>query len=116
MNPGNEIASEAISKMAYVASHLARGITHQQRVMRLYRNSLKHLLSWCIDRELWREEALMLRDRFDKYKYETNQKKIQMILADAETEFENKKHPFPYVGKRFNAKASFLLGLPLRYT
>ena len=58
----------------------------------------------------------MLRDRFDKYKYETNQKKIQMILADAETEFENKKHPFPYVGKRFNAKASFLLGLPLRYT
>ncbi|KAM7438300.1 ndufb9 [Porites harrisoni] len=83
--------------MAYIASHLKKGITHQQRVMRLYRNSLKHLLSWCIDRESWREEALILRDRFDKYKNETNQKMIDKVLQDAEIEFENKRHPFPYI-------------------
>ena len=85
--------------MAYIASHLKKGITHQQRVMRLYRNSLKHLLSWCIDRESWREEALILRDRFDKYKNETNQKMIDKVLQNAEIEFENKRHPFPYIGK-----------------
>lgn len=93
----------AISKMAYIASHLKKGITHQQRVMRLYRNSLKHLLSWCIDRELWRDEALNLRDRFDKHKNETNQQRIQKILEAAEVEFESKKHPYPYIRKSFEA-------------
>ena len=88
-----------ISKMAYVASHLAKGITHQQRVMRLYRNSLKHLLSWCIDRQLWRREALKLRDRFDDNKYERDQKKVHAILKAAEAEFEKMKHPFPYIRK-----------------
>ena len=88
-----------ISKMAYVASHLAKGITHQQRVMRLYRNSLKHLLSWCIDRQLWRREAMKLRDRFDENKYERDQKKVHSILEAAEAEFEKMKHPFPYIRK-----------------
>ena len=88
-----------ISKMAYVASHLAKGITHQQRVMRLYRNSLKHLLSWCIDRQLWRREAMKLRDRFDDNKYERDQRKVHSILLAAEAEFEKMKHPFPYIRK-----------------
>ena len=88
-----------ISKMAYVASHLAKGITHQQRVMRLYRNSLKHLLSWCIDRQLWRREAMKLRDRFDDNKYERDQRRVHSILQAAEAEFEKMKHPFPYTRK-----------------
>ena len=94
--------------MAYIASHLKKGITHQQRVMRLYRNSLKHLLSWCIDRESWREEALILRDRFDKYKNATNQKMIDKVLQDAEIEFENKRHPFPYIGKCCTLVSSYI--------
>ena len=95
--------------MAFIASHLAKGITHQQRVMRLYRNSLKHLLSWCIDREVWREEAVILRERFDKYKNETNQRRTDKIIQDAEIEFESKKHPFPYTGKYFKACFFFLV-------
>ncbi|KAJ7374792.1 ndufb9, NADH-ubiquinone oxidoreductase [Desmophyllum pertusum] len=82
--------------MAYIASHLTKGITHQQRVTRLYRNSLKHLLSWCIDRQLWRREAVILRERFDENKYERDQRKIFKILEGAEREFEKMKHPFPY--------------------
>lgn len=100
--------------MAYVASHLKKGITHQQRVMRLYRNSLKHLLSWCIDREIWREEALILRERFDNHKNENNQRRIQKILEAAEVEFESKKHPYPYIGKSievFNANSVRLMRL-----
>ena len=108
VNPGNEKALFPISNMAYIASHLKKGITHQQRVMRLYRNSLKHLLSWCIDRESWREEALILRDRFDKYKNETNPKMIDKVLQDAEIEFENKRHPFPYIGKCCTLFSSYI--------
>lgn len=114
VNLGNEKEHCQTSKMAYVASHLKKGITHQQRVMRLYRNSLKHLLSWCIDREIWREEVLILRDRFDTHKNEANQRKIQKILEAAEVEFESKKHPFPYVGKSievFNANSGRLMRL-----
>lgn len=98
----------SISKMAYVASHLAKGITHQQRVMRLYRNSLKHLLSWCIDRQLWRREALILRDRFDENKYEKDRRKVNNILEAAEAEFERMKHPFPYVSKCILVFYSFI--------
>jgi len=65
--------------------------------MRLYRNSLKHLLSWCIDRQLWRREAMKLRDRFDDNKYERDQRKVHSILEAAEAEFEKMKHPFPYI-------------------
>lgn len=105
-NVGNVVSS--ISKMAYVASHLAKGITHQQRVMRLYRNSLKHLLSWCIDRQLWRREALILRDRFDENKYEKDRRKVNKILEAAEAEFERMKHPFPYVSKCILVFYSFI--------
>ena len=46
---------------------------------------------------------MILRERFDKYKNETNQKRIDKILQDAEIEFESKKHPFPYTGKYIKA-------------
>lgn len=80
-------------------SHLMRGITHQQRVTRLYRNSLKHLLSWCIGREGWRKEALELRARFDAHKDETDRRAINAIVDEAEAEFERRKHPYPYISK-----------------
>lgn len=84
--------------MAHVStSHLARGITHQQRVTRLYRNSLKHLLSWCIGREGWRNEALALRARFEANKNETDRKQITAIMEEAEKEFDRRKHPYPYL-------------------
>lgn len=85
--------------MAYVPSHLVKGITHQQRVMRLYRNSLRHLLDWVIDRQTWRQEAVKLRERFDAHKHEKDRRVIHKILEAAEREFEKHKHPFPYVRK-----------------
>jgi hypothetical protein len=42
---------------------MASGLTHSQRVLRLYRQSLQHSLSWAIDRTLWRQKALELRVR-----------------------------------------------------
>ena len=96
---GTRETCPTISKMAYVPSHLAKGITHQQRVMRLYRNSLRHLLDWVIDRQSWRQEAVKLRERFDAHKHEKDRRKIHKIMEAAEREFEKYKHPFPYVRK-----------------
>lgn len=69
---------------------------HALRVTSLYRKSLKHSLSWAIDRDIWRQEALLLRARFDEAKNETNILKARQLLEEGEAEFERKKHPDPY--------------------
>ncbi|OXB82943.1 UNVERIFIED_CONTAM: hypothetical protein H355_009853 [Colinus virginianus] len=47
---------------------MAAYLTHQQKVLRLYKKSLRHLESWCIHRDRYRYFAVLLRDRFDKNK------------------------------------------------
>jgi len=44
-------------------------VSHKQRVMRLYRQGLKALQSWVIDREVWNDKAIELRARFDSLAY-----------------------------------------------
>lgn len=39
-------------------------LTHQQQVCRLYKHSLKCLMSWSTDRDIFMEEATKLRKRF----------------------------------------------------
>lgn len=77
-----------------MASQLA--LTHAQRVTRLYRRSLKHLLSWTIDRQVWREQAVELRARFDANKY-ADVRRANGLLEEGEQEFEASKHPDPYI-------------------
>jgi len=43
-------------------------LNHNQRVTRLYRNSLRTLNSWVIDRAIFCREARKIRAKFDKYK------------------------------------------------
>ncbi|CAM9777250.1 unnamed protein product [Choristocarpus tenellus] len=43
-----------------------QAITHKQEVCRLYRNALKLLDSWAIDRDVFIEEATIVRARFDE--------------------------------------------------
>ncbi|KAK1943632.1 NADH dehydrogenase [ubiquinone] 1 beta subcomplex subunit 9 [Phytophthora citrophthora] len=40
-------------------------LSHKQKVQRLYKQSLKTLDSWVIDRRLWNEEATKIRAEFD---------------------------------------------------
>ena len=79
----------------------ARQLTHQQRVTRLYRNSLKHLLSWAMNREAWREEAVLLRQKFDENKSLKDKHQIQRILLDGEAQFQKWRHPAPYIRNNF---------------
>ena len=78
---------------------LARQLTHHQRVTRLYRNSLKHLLSWTMNRDAWREQAVLLREKFDENKSLTDRHKIENVLKYGEAEFEKWRHPAPYIRK-----------------
>ena len=80
----------------------AQSLTHAQRVTRLYRNSLKHMLSWTIDRQTWRRQALELRARFDEHKNELDQGKALQLLEEGEEEFNFLKHPDPYISKFIN--------------
>lgn len=76
---------------------MAANLTHAQQVTRLYRKSLKHLLSWAVYRHEWRQEALKLRARFDANKDLKDVKKATQLLQDGEREFELYKHPDPYI-------------------
>ncbi len=72
-------------------------LTHAQKVTRLYRRSLKHMLSWTINRASWREEALQLRARFDANKEINDVKKATQVLEAGEEEFQQNIHPDPYI-------------------
>merc|ERR1739848_8118 len=73
-------------------------LTHQQKVTRLYRKALKHSLSWTIDRQVWRQEALELRERFDANKdLPAGGRQAKEILWAGECEFHEMKHPLPYI-------------------
>ena len=76
---------------------MASSLTHAQKVTRLYRKSLKHLLSWTIDRRAWRNQALKLRDRFDAHKDLKDMKLASSLLQEGEKEFQQYIHPDPYI-------------------
>ena len=85
-----------------VMSWAPQQLNHAQRVTRLYRRSLKHLLSWAIDRPLWREKALDLRDRFDANIGIKDPRVALKVLEEGEAEFEENRHPQPYIRKFFD--------------
>uniref|UniRef100_A0A665UKA2 NADH dehydrogenase [ubiquinone] 1 beta subcomplex subunit 9 n=1 Tax=Echeneis naucrates TaxID=173247 RepID=A0A665UKA2_ECHNA len=68
-------------------------LTHQQKVLRLYKKSLRHLESWCIFRDKYRFYACMLRARFDENKNEKDMVKATMMLKAGEEEFWTNQHP-----------------------
>ena len=74
-------------------------LTHKQEVTRLYRHALKHMLSWTVRRDLWRQEALELRERFDANKDVKDLKKARQLLEEGVKEFFYRQHPAPYVCK-----------------
>ncbi|XP_034980847.1 NADH dehydrogenase [ubiquinone] 1 beta subcomplex subunit 9 isoform X1 [Zootoca vivipara] len=76
---------------------MAAFLTHQQKVLRLYKRALRHLESWCIFRDRYRFFACLLRARFDEHKDEKDMVKATKLLMAAEEEFWENKHPEPYL-------------------
>ncbi len=61
----------------------------------MYRKSLKLLSSWVIDREIFLDEADILRARFDDGKTASEAKTIR-LLKEARAEIQKNTHPDPY--------------------
>ncbi|NWX87303.1 NDUB9 dehydrogenase, partial [Nothoprocta pentlandii] len=76
---------------------MAAYLTHQQKVLRLYKKSLRHLESWCIHRDKYRYFAVLLRAQFDQHKHEKDMVKATELLKAGEQEFWERQHPQPYI-------------------
>lgn len=74
----------------------ARALTHAQKVTRLYRKTLKNMLSWTVYREVWRQEACELRAIFDRNKYVDMAEAVK-LLDEGEKMYIRHKHPDPYI-------------------
>ncbi|XP_077982700.1 NADH dehydrogenase [ubiquinone] 1 beta subcomplex subunit 9-like [Glandiceps talaboti] len=72
-------------------------LTHAQKVLRLYKKSLRHLESFCPSRHRFRYQATLLRARFDEKKDEKDMVKAARILKDGQEEFWRNQHPQPYI-------------------
>ncbi|XP_033980068.1 LOW QUALITY PROTEIN: NADH dehydrogenase [ubiquinone] 1 beta subcomplex subunit 9 [Trematomus bernacchii] len=72
-------------------------LTHPQKVLRLYKKSLRHLESWSDNRHDYRFHACVLRGRFDDNIAEKDMVKATMLLKTGEEEFWTKQHPCPYI-------------------
>ena len=78
---------------------LAISLTHRQRVVRLYRRSLRLAESWTADRELYLQESARLRRRFDdNAKLDASTGSAARLLREGEEEAESFTHPDPYTG------------------
>ncbi|KAM5157336.1 NADH dehydrogenase [ubiquinone] 1 beta subcomplex subunit 9 [Mantella aurantiaca] len=72
-------------------------LTHQQKVLRLYKKALRNMESWIVFRDEFRYEACLLRARFEENKSEKDMVKATLLLKAGEEEFYRRQHPQPYI-------------------
>jgi NADH dehydrogenase (ubiquinone) 1 beta subcomplex subunit 9 len=71
-------------------------VVHRLKVQSLYKRSLKLSLDWYIQRDLWRQQALHIRARFEENKNVTSPKELADLVKQTEKELEEWAHPDPY--------------------
>ncbi|XP_028040495.1 NADH dehydrogenase [ubiquinone] 1 beta subcomplex subunit 9 [Bombyx mandarina] len=69
--------------------------THAQKVCSLYKRALRNLEAYYDRRHVYRYQAVLLRERFDKHAKETNMIKANELLKEGEEELFLKQHPIP---------------------
>jgi len=89
-------------------------ITHQQRVTRLYRHSLKVLQSWAIDRSIINDEATKIRARFDAGK-DAGDGAARRLLREGEEELKQWAHPDMYTIPWMAGGSKFMRNPPPPY-
>mmetsp|Transcript_17261 Transcript_17261/g.35764 ORF Transcript_17261/g.35764 Transcript_17261/m.35764 type:complete len:163 (-) Transcript_17261:97-585(-) len=70
-------------------------IPHNQEVARLYRHSLRLMLSWAIDRDVFNDEADKIRARFDANRG-ASPAAAARLLQEGKDELYEFSHPDPY--------------------
>lgn len=69
---------------------------HVARVRSLYRQALKTSFNWCMTLEVWRPQALKIRDRFEANRNVASMREAERLCEEAERELETMRHPDPY--------------------
>ena len=87
-------------------------LTQNQEVARLYRKSLKCLLSWVIDRDFFNEKAEELRARFDAERG-CSPAKASRLLKEGRKELFEWSHPDPYCVPWMPGGSLFMRNPPL---
>lgn len=87
-------------------------LTNNQQAARLYRHSLKTLCAWAIDRDIFCDEAEILRARFDANRGLPPAQAIAMI-EKGEDELFKYTHPDPYVRPYMPGGSGFMRSSPL---
>ena len=85
---------------------------HTHQVATLYRHSLRTLLSWAIDRDLFNEEATLLRGRFDANRG-VSPAAAARLLDEGQDELFSFIHPDPYKIPYMPGGSSFMRNPPL---
>jgi NADH dehydrogenase (ubiquinone) 1 beta subcomplex subunit 9 len=86
--------------------------TSSKQVARLYRHSLKLLLSWAIDRDIFNDEATKIRARFDANRG-VSKSTASRLLMEGEDEAFLFTHPDPYVVPYMPGGTLFMRNPPL---
>eukprot|EP00308_Calcidiscus_leptoporus_P003736 CAMPEP_0119351558 /NCGR_PEP_ID=MMETSP1334-20130426/855_1 /TAXON_ID=127549 /ORGANISM="Calcidiscus leptoporus, Strain RCC1130" /LENGTH=108 /DNA_ID=CAMNT_0007364391 /DNA_START=55 /DNA_END=381 /DNA_ORIENTATION=+ len=69
---------------------------HTLRVQRLYRQSLKCLLNWCVHRDLFIAESVNMRADFEAHRGQKDLRAIEKLVSAGETKLEEFAHPDTY--------------------
>mmetsp|Transcript_3362 Transcript_3362/g.5236 ORF Transcript_3362/g.5236 Transcript_3362/m.5236 type:complete len:159 (+) Transcript_3362:78-554(+) len=84
-------------------------LTHKQIVCRLYKDSLRLLESWAIDRNIFLDEAEKIRDRFDENaNLDPASGRAKFLVREAAELLERKAHPDPYVASYMPGGSLFM--------
>ncbi|KAK9829644.1 hypothetical protein WJX72_007056 [[Myrmecia] bisecta] len=67
------------------------------RTVRLYRHTLKTILSWAVDRELWFSEVERVRAEFYKNSNVTDVNQRERLLVKGQEKLREFQHPDPYI-------------------
>eukprot|EP00501_MAST-03F_sp_TOSAG23-6_P000848 GSMAST32.ASY1.ANO1.880.1 assembled CDS len=88
-------------------------LTHQQTVTRLYRHSLKLMMSWAGDRELICDEADKIRAQFDSYKsYDPSSGAVKRAIREGNEKLAYYTHPDKYTIPYLPGGSKFMRNAP----
>ncbi|RLN66281.1 hypothetical protein BBJ28_00013912 [Nothophytophthora sp. Chile5] len=106
----NKTFREVVSR--YVGA--PQQLTHQQTVQRLYKQSLKTLDCWIIDRRLWNEEATKIRAEFDaNSKLDPESGLSKRLVREAQEKLDHYTHPDRYVFNYMPGGSLFMRNAPI---
>lgn len=88
-----------------------QGITHAQRVTRLYRASLRTSRDWIVDYEAWVEDCEKIQARFQANK-DKSITEGRFLVEKGMAELLEKRHPEPYIPIYMPGSSSYQRNVP----